>query len=32
MTIAITGAIAVAGHVVFIHWLGMPVPSGFLGV
>jgi hypothetical protein len=32
MTIALTGAIAVASHVVFIHWLGMPVPSGFLGV
>ena len=32
MTIAITGAVAVACHVVFIHWLGMPVPSGFLGV
>jgi hypothetical protein len=31
MTIAITGAIAVASHVVFIRWLGMPVPSGFLG-
>lgn len=32
MTIALTGAIALASHVVFIHWLGMPVPSGFLGV
>jgi hypothetical protein len=32
MTITLTGAIAVASHVVFIHWLGMPVPSGFLGV
>jgi hypothetical protein len=32
MTIALTGAIAGAGHVVFIHWLGMPVPSGFVGV
>ena len=32
MTIAITGAIAVASHAVFIYWLGMPVPSGFLGV
>ena len=31
VTIALTGAIASAGHVVFIHWLGMPVPSGFLG-
>ena len=29
MTVAITGAIAIGCHVVFIHWLGMPVPSGF---
>ena len=29
--LALTGAIAIASHVVFIHWLGMPVPSGFLG-
>ena len=30
-SLALTGAIAIASHVVFIHWLGMPVPSGFLG-
>ena len=32
MTIALTGAIAGSTYVVFIQWLGMPVPSGFLGV
>jgi hypothetical protein len=31
-TIALTAAIAVACHVVFIHWLGMPLPSGPLGL
>jgi len=30
--LALTGAIAIASHVVFIRWLGMPVPSGLLGV
>ena len=29
--LVLTGAIAVGSHVVFIHWLGMPIPSGFLG-
>lgn len=32
MTIALTGAIAIACHVVFVTWLGMPLPSGPLGV
>ena len=30
-TIATTLAIAVGSHVVFKHWLGMPLPSGVLG-
>ena len=32
MTVAITGAIAFGCHVVFIHWLGMPVPPGLFGI
>ena len=32
MSIVITGAIAIASHVVFKHWLGMPLPAGPLGV
>jgi putative tricarboxylic transport membrane protein len=30
-TIALTGAIAVASHLVFERWLGMPLPPGLLG-
>ena len=29
--LVLTGAIAGASHLVFIHWLGMPLPSGLLG-
>ena len=32
VALALTAAIAVAGHVVFRHWLGMPLPSGPLGL
>ncbi len=28
LTIVTTAAIAIASHVVFKHWLGMPLPSG----
>ncbi len=31
VTLALTGAIAIASYVIFVHWLAMPVPSGFLG-
>jgi len=32
VTIVMTGAIASASHVVFKHWLGMPLPSGLFGL
>lgn len=32
MTLVLTGTIAVASHVVFKHWLGMPLPSGLSGL
>lgn len=32
MTIVLTAAIAIASHVVFRHWLGMPLPPGLLGL
>jgi putative tricarboxylic transport membrane protein len=31
-TLVLTGAIALASHVVFKHWLGMPLPSGLFGL
>jgi hypothetical protein len=31
MTLATAAAIALASHVVFKHWLGMPLPAGSLG-
>lgn len=31
-TIVMTAAIALGSHVVFRHWLGMPLPSGLFGV
>ncbi|MBI4593978.1 MAG: tripartite tricarboxylate transporter TctB family protein [Candidatus Rokubacteria bacterium] len=31
-TVGLTGAIAIASHVVFKHWLGMPLPPGPFGV
>ncbi len=32
VTIVMTGAIAIASHVVFKHWLSMPLPSGLFGL
>ncbi len=32
ITIVLTGTIAIASHVVFKHWLGMPLPPGPLGL
>ncbi|MBI2015963.1 MAG: tripartite tricarboxylate transporter TctB family protein [Candidatus Rokubacteria bacterium] len=32
VALALTAAIALASHVVFKHWLGMPLPSGPLGL
>lgn len=32
MTIVLTGAIALASHVVFKRWLGLPLPAGPLGL
>jgi hypothetical protein len=32
LTLATTAAIALACHVVFKHWLGMPLPPGPLGL
>lgn len=31
-TLVLAGAIALASHIVFKHWLGMPIPSGLLGL
>ncbi len=31
LAIGTAAAIALASHVVFKHWLGMPLPSGLLG-
>ena len=32
LTLVLTGAIAIATHVVFKHWLGMPLPAGLAGL
>ncbi len=32
ITLVLTAAIAIASHVVFKHWLGMPLPAGLFGL